>query len=297
MTAVVHGDTSYRSGYLAHAAANVPGRFALLGGDVRDAMFMRDAFDGADTVFHLAAITSVAYSYAHPAETFATNVLGAETACAAARHHGVRRLVYVSTAGVYGDARAGQPIDEDHPVCGANPYTASKLGAEFAVESYRRSYGLPTTIVRLFNAYGPRMGRYLIMPAIIEQLLAGPELRLGNLAPRRSFTYVEDLVAGLMAAGRAEATEGGLLHLGTAQDWSMQEVVDIIAQLMHVDYTLMQDEARLRPKQSEILDQKVNQDRARELLGWVPRIPLEEGLKRTIAWIRAGGYKERGNTG
>jgi nucleoside-diphosphate-sugar epimerase len=237
-------------------------------------------------IFHLGAVTSVAWSYEHPEETVEANVLGTLNVCAAARALGVKRLVHTSTAGVYGDAAEGRPITEDHPVRGCNPYTAAKLGGDHIAETYHLSYGVPVATVRLFNVYGPRMGRYLIMPAIIEQLLRGPELRLGDLSPTRTFTYVDDIVDAYLAAARNPAAVGRVIHFGAERVISMRELVDLIAKLMDVNYQLVQDPARLRPQKSEIYRVVVDSSRARDLLGWTPQVDLEEGLRRTITWFR-----------
>ena len=281
--AMVHGDPLYRPGHLAgleHPALE------LIGGDVRDAAFTRAATQGMDTIFHLAAVTSVAYAYAHPEETLQTNGLGTQHICAGAREAGVRRLVHTSTAGVYGNAREEAPIAETHPVMGCNPYTSGKLAGDFTAQAYHLSYDLPVTTVRLFNVYGPRMGRYLIMPAIIQQLLKGPALHLGDLSPTRTFTYVDDIVRAYLRMAEVEEMLGETVHFGSTNAISMRELVEKIAAIMAVPYELIQDPARLRPAKSEIYRIQVNHEKATRVLGWTPEVSLEEGLRRTIVWFR-----------
>lgn len=281
--AMVHGDPLYHRGNL--RAVQHP-QLQLTGGDLRDAGFVREAAAGMDTIFHLGAVTSVAYSYAHPEETLQTNGLGTQHVCAAARLAGARRLVHTSTAGVYGSAQEGASLTETHPVMGCNPYTAGKLAGDFVAQTYHLSYDLPVCTVRLFNAYGPRMGRYLIMPTIIQQLLQGPSLRLGDLSPTRTFTHVSDIVCAYLAMAEAEEVLGEVVHFGASQAITMGELADLIARLMGVEYQLTQEAARLRPPKSEIYRVSVNHEKATRLLGWHPRMPLEEGLLQTIAFFQ-----------
>lgn len=288
--AMAHGDPAFRSGYLTQIPPERRERLDVSGGDLRDAATVRRLIDGADTVFHLGAITSVAYSYAHPEETIAVNTLGTLNVCEACRLAGVRRMVHTSTAGVYGNALDDLPIAETHPVMACNPYTAGKLGGDFAAQTYLLSYELPVTTIRLFNAYGPRMGRFLIMPTVILQLLRGKELRLGDLSPVRPFVYVDDIVEAYLRMAESESVLGEVVHFGAEESISMADLVERIAALMRSDYQLVQDPARLRPGKSEIHRVRVDCAKARRVLGWSPTVPLDAGLEQTISWIRSGGY-------
>jgi dTDP-glucose 4,6-dehydratase len=284
--AMVHGDPRYRAGGLTGLDAEWGEALEIAGGDLRDASCVRAFVAGADTVFHLGAVTSVAYSYAHPEETIATNTVGTLNVCEACRLAGVRRLVHTSTAGAYGTARDDHPIAETHPVMACNPYTAGKLGGDFTSQTYHLSYGLPVVTVRLFNAFGPRMGRFLIMPEIIEQLLRGPDLKVGDLRPTRTFVYVDDIVEAYLAMGAAEGIEGELVHFGGQEEISMEALVRRIAGLMEVDVRIHADPTRMRPEKSEIFRVFPDCSKARNLLGWHPRTSLDEGLSATIAWLR-----------
>ena len=282
--ATVRAMTHGKPGHLAEIAHE---RLTRHDGDLCDDAFVSEFVQGANVVFHLGAVTSVAYSYEHPEETVRTNVLGTLNVCKACHAHGVQRLVHTSTAGVYGNAEGDRPITEDHPVRGCNPYTAAKLGGDHIVETYHLSYDLPVVTVRLFNVFGPRMGRYLIMPTIIQQLLDGPTLKLGDLSPTRTFTYVDDIVDGYFRAAASPDALGNLVHFGAERVITMAELVDLIAELLGTEYELVQDESRIRPAKSEIFRVRVDSTRARELLSWTPTIGLEEGLRRTIDWMRA----------
>ncbi|HOV73630.1 MAG TPA: GDP-mannose 4,6-dehydratase [Candidatus Hydrogenedentes bacterium] len=290
--ATVHGDENYHLGFLGVARGQWPDRLEVRGGDIRDAAFVRACAADMDTVFHLAAVTSVAYSYTHPEETIATCVMGTLNVCEAAREANVRRMIYTSSAGVYGDAEGGAPITEDHPVRGCNPYTAGKLGGDFVAETYHRSYDLPVATVRLFNAYGPRMGRYLIMPTIIQQALRNPVIRLGDLTPTRNFTFVEDIVTAFVRMAEEDAAIGQVVHFGSPATVSMGDLARKIFAIMGRDVRIETDASRLRPGKSEIRQVIADCTKARNLLQWEPRVTLDEGLARTIEWIAAGGYEK-----
>ncbi len=281
--AMVHGDPLCHPGHLAACAARKPAGLELVGGDLTDAEFMRKTIRGADTVFHLAAVTSVAYSYTHPGETMRTNTMGTLNVCTGALEAGVRRLVHTSTAGVYGDAIDGRPITEAHPLRACNPYTAGKLGGDHVADSFHRSYQLPVATVRLFNTIGPRMGRYLIIPTVIEQLREGPVLRLGDLRPTRTFVYVDDIVDAYLRMATHDAVTGEVVHFGGDEEISMRELVERIAKAMGTSCQIERDPERLRPAKSEIFRVYADTTKARNLLGWTPSIGLDAGLARIIA--------------
>jgi nucleoside-diphosphate-sugar epimerase len=287
VTAMVNGDPQFKPGYLRGLDHT---NLRIIGGDLRDGDFLRRSIVGHDTVFHLGAVTSVQYSYAHPEEAIAVNTLGTQHVCAACREAKVRRLVHTSTAGIYGNAKNNEPIDEGHPVAAHNPYTAGKLGGDFVAETYFLSYDLPVVIARNFNVYGPRMGRFLIMPTIIQQLLAGSEVRLGDLRPTRTFIYVSDVVEAYLAIATTEGVEGELIHFGTPEVVSMGELLEKIAAIIGREYRLIQDPSKMRPAKSEIYRQHVNCAKAERLLAWRPRVKLSEGLRETVQWIESGGY-------
>ena len=291
VTAVVHGDPQSRSGYLANKM--LPG-LRIVGGDLRDSDFMCRTLADHDTVFHLGAVTSVQYSFAHPAETLEVNALGTNHVCAAARAARVRRLIHASTGGSYGNAHGNQPITEEHALVASSPYVAGKIAADHIVHTYHLSYGLPVSTVRLFNAYGPRSGRFLIIPTIIQQFLKGPRIKLGDLTPTRPFIHVRDIVDAFVAVATSEAALGEVIHFGGPESVSMGDLVQRIAGLMACKPEIEQDLSRMRPVGSEIHRQSVDTSKAARLLGWSARIGLDDGLRETIDWIRAGGYAQQG---
>lgn len=289
---IVHGNMRGSVGYLGNVDPKHAHKLEICGGNLRDGAFVREAAVGVDTIFHLGAITSVAYSYANPEETMITNVFGTLNVCTAARHEHVRRLVHTSSAGVYGAAKAGEPISETHPLAAHNPYTASKLAADFTVESFHLSYDLPVTTCRIFNIYGPRIGRFLVIPTIIMQLMRGRELRLGDLTPTRNFTYVDDIVNAFIRMAEEDAVVGEVVNFGSTRAITIGELAQLIADLMGKDVSIVSDTSRLRPKQSEIQRVLADSTKAKTLLGWEAETDLEEGLQRTIDWIASGGYSD-----
>jgi len=290
--AIVHGNMRGSIGYLSQVIADHTHRLEICGGNLRDGAFVREATVGVDTVFHLGAITSVAYSYANPEDTMITNVFGTLNVCSAARHEHVRRLVHTSSAGVYGAAKAGEPIAETHPLAAHNPYTASKLAADFTVESFHLSYGLPVSTCRIFNIYGPRIGRFLVVPTIILQLMRGRELRLGDLTPTRNFTYIDDIITAFIRMAEEDSVVGEVVNFGSTRAVTIGELAQLIANLMEKDMEILSDPKRLRPKQSEIQRVLADSTKAKTLLGWETEVGLEDGLRRTIDWIAAGGYSD-----
>ena len=289
---IVHGNMRGSVGYLSKVASDHVHNLEICGGNLRDGAFVREATVGIDTVFHLGAITSVAYSYANPEETMITNVFGTLNVCTAARHEHVRRLVHTSSAGVYGAAKGGEPISETHPLAAHNPYTASKLAADFTVESFHLSYDLPVSTCRIFNIYGPRVGRFLVVPTIILQLMRGRELRLGDLTPTRNFTFIDDIITAFMRMAEEDTVVGEVVNFGSTRAITIGELAQLIADLMAKDVAIVSDTTRLRPKQSEIQRVLADSTKAKNLLGWEAEIGLEDGLRRTIDWIAAGGYND-----
>jgi len=252
-------------------------------GDIRDVEAVAQAVEGCDVVFHLAALIAIPYSYRNPRDYFETNVLGTLNVAQACRVRDVR-LVHTSTSEVYGTAQS-VPISEAHPVVGQSPYSASKIGADHLVESFHRSYGLPATILRPFNTYGPRQSGRAIIPTIVAQALARDVVRLGSLAPTRDFTYVSDTVAGFLAAARADAAIGRTLQLGTGEEISVGNLVHEVERVLGRELRIEQEDERLRPAGSEVMQLISDYSQMTALTGWQPRVGLEAGIAATVMWI------------
>lgn len=255
----------------------------IIRGDLRDFSAVEQASRGVDIVFHLGALISIPYSYVHPVETVQTNLLGTLNILEACRKSGAK-LVHTSTSEVYGTALR-VPIDEDHPLQGQSPYSASKIGADKLVESYFRSFGLPTMTVRPFNTYGPGQSTRAVIPTIITQALAGGVVRLGNLDAIRDFTYLDDTVEGFLLTAQADTWNGETYNLGSGEEISIGAIAALIFRLMGKQAEIQLEKSRLRPEKSEVLRLISDNRKAKLELGWQPTVGMEEGLQRTIRWI------------
>lgn len=272
-------------GLLGLLAPEVSSRLEVIAGDLRDVEAVRQAVRGVDTVFHLGALIAIPYSYLHPREVVETNVMGTLNVLMAVREYNVRRMVHTSTSEVYGTAQY-VPIDEVHPLQGQSPYSASKIGADKVVESFYCSFALPVATLRPFNTYGPRQSARAVIPTIITQALICDEIRLGALEPMRDFTFVEDTVEGFLRMADAEEAIGQQINIGAGDCISIGALVDKVLRLVGRDLPVVTEEKRLRPAKSEVMRLHASNAQAHELLGWQPRVSLDEGLARTMEWIR-----------
>jgi NAD dependent epimerase/dehydratase len=261
------------------------GKFDVVAGNVEDSDFVLRTAEGMDTIFHLAALIAIPYSYVAPRSYVRTNVEGTLNVVEAARRLGVRRVVHTSTSEVYGTA-IRVPIDEDHPLQGQSPYSASKIGADKLAESYWRSFGTEIVTLRPFNTFGPRQSARAFIPTIISQALEAEEVRLGALDPQRDMTFVSDTVAGYVAAATAEGVAGETINLGTGNTYSIGDFAERILRLMGVEKPIVSDQQRIRPARSEVQRLVSDNGKAARLLGWTPQVELDEGLRRTIEFVR-----------
>jgi dTDP-glucose 4,6-dehydratase len=257
----------------------------VISGDLRDVEAVRGAVKGVDTVFHLGALIAIPYSYVHPREVIEVNVLGTTNVLMAGRDFGVRRIVHTSTSEVYGTAQY-TPIDERHPLQGQSPYSASKIGADKIVESFVRSFELPVATLRPFNTYGPRQSARAVIPTIITQALATDEIRLGSLTPQRDLTFVTDTVDGFLRMATHDAAVGQEVNIGADATIAIGELANKILRIVGRDLPIVPEEQRLRPSGSEVLCLWADNRKAAALIGWRPQVSLDEGLARTVEWIR-----------
>ncbi|WP_232668580.1 GDP-mannose 4,6-dehydratase [Pseudonocardia sp. TRM90224] len=260
-------------------------------GDVRDRGCVGALVDGAQVVYHLAALIAIPYSYEAPRSYVDTNVLGTLNVLDAVREREVPRLVHTSTSETYGTART-VPISEAHPLQAQSPYAASKVAADKLVESYHLSFGVPAVTLRPFNTYGPRQSTRAVIPTIIEQLLAGVgEICLGALDPIRDFTYVGDTVGAFLAVGTAPASSvvGELFNAGTGVEVSIGQLATEIVELVGTDAIVIEDQRRTRPKDSEVMRLMCDATALQERTGWQPLVDRRAGLLRTIEWFRNRG--------
>jgi NAD dependent epimerase/dehydratase len=274
-------------GHLAELRADLQDQLDIRLGDVTDVYLMRDLVSGCEVVFHLAALIGIPYSYYAPASYVATNIGGTLNILEACRQAGVRRIIVTSTSEVYGTARY-TPIDEAHPLQAQSPYAASKIGADKLAESYFCSYDLPVVILRPFNTYGPRQSARAVIPTILAQAMVGvEEIHLGNLEPRRDLTFVEDTAQAFLLAAEAPGIEGATIHFGQGKAVSVAELSQQCLEVVGSHACIVSTVERQRPEKSEVGLLLCDASKARQLLGWMPQVSLDEGLCRTADYVLA----------
>jgi NAD dependent epimerase/dehydratase len=267
------------------AASPLLPELEIVYGDVRDYESVVRAVENVDIIFHLAALVGIPYSYHSPRSYVQTNIGGTLNVLEAARRHRTERLICTSTSEVYGSA-VYAPMDEKHLLQAQSPYSATKIGADKIAESYQLSFGLPVSIARPFNCYGPRQSSRAVIPTIITQALTQSSVNLGNIDTTRDFTFVSDSVEGFMDIAENPATIGKALNIGSGTETSIRELTEIIFDLIGMECPVHVDEQRLRPKASEVDRLCANTTLLRQLTSWEPKITLREGLTRTIDWVR-----------
>lgn len=258
----------------------------IVSGDIRDAHFVKQLVKDVDIIFHLAALIAIPYSYVAPQSYVDINVAGTLNICQAAKENGKQRVLITSTSEVYGTAQY-VPIDEKHPKQPQSPYSASKIGADAMALSYFNAFNLPVTIVRPFNTYGPRQSARAIIPTIITQIAAGDkQIKVGDLTPTRDFNYVKDTAKGFVAIAEENATIGKEINIATNSEVSMQALFEKIKMIMKSDVEFIQEQQRIRPKNSEVFRLWGDNSLIKELTKWQNEYSLEKGLAETITWYK-----------
>lgn len=264
----------------------------IVNGDIIDRDSVRLAMKDCDTVFHLAALIAIPYSYQAPQSYVNANIIGTLNVLQNGRELGTRRILHTSTSEVYGTARTA-PITEEHPLQGQSPYSASKIGADKLAESFYLSFGLPVVTVRPFNTFGPRQSARAVIPTIISQCLAGKDVKLGSLTPTRDMNYVRNTAEGFMAAALHDEALGKAINFGSGVEISIGDLAKLIAKMIGADIQILADEQRFRPEKSEVERLLASNELAKKLTGWTPKVDLEQGLEKTIAWFRDNNHKYR----
>jgi NAD dependent epimerase/dehydratase len=264
-------------------------------GDVRDPNGVRAAMEGCDTVFHLAALIGIPFSYHSPDSYVDTNIKGTLNVLQAARQLKTCRVLVTSTSEVYGTAQF-VPITEEHPFQGQSPYSATKIGADRIAESFYRAFELPVSIVRPFNTYGPRQSARAVIPTIITQLQSGfEEIKVGDLEPTRDFVYVKDTVNGFLKIAESSDTIGEEINIATNSEISIGDLAGTLIKMINPEASLLQDDQRLRPDKSEVRRLFGSNEKLKKLTGWEQKYSLEEGLAETVDWFKnpenLKGYK------
>lgn len=257
----------------------------IIAGDIRDPFLCQTLCKGVDTVFHLAALIAIPYSYIAPNSYVETNINGTLNMVQAAKDQGVRRFMHTSTSETYGTAQY-VPIDEAHPMQPQSPYSASKIGADAMAMSYYHAFDFAVTIARPFNTYGPRQSARAVIPTIIGQIANGmQQIKLGDTSPTRDFNYVADSCQGMMAIMANDNTIGETINISSNYEVSVQDTLEIIKDIMQSKVEFIVDPARLRPKDSEVFRLWGDNRKLIELTGYQPTTSLQQGLQQTIEWF------------
>ncbi|WP_349947379.1 NAD-dependent 4,6-dehydratase LegB [Lacrimispora sp. BS-2] len=272
-------------GWLDSLSDEIKKEIEIQPGDIRDPNGVRNAMAGIESVFHLAALIAIPFSYHSPDSYVDTNIKGTLNVLQAARSLGTDKVLITSTSEVYGSAKY-VPIDEAHPFQGQSPYSATKIGADRLAESFYRSFSLPVTIVRPFNTYGPRQSARAVIPAIISQLLTGArEIRLGSLTPTRDFNYVKDTVNGFIEIEKSEKTIGEEINIASQKEISIGELASELIRQINPHAGIVCEQERLRPQKSEVNRLLGSNKKLKELTDWNQEYTLSLGLTKTIEWM------------
>lgn len=266
--------------------SDVKNDIEIITGDVRDFDSVYNALDNCDAVFHLAALIGIPYSYVSPKAYIETNINGTYNVLQSGKQRGLEQILVTSTSETYGTAQY-VPIDENHPVVGQSPYSASKISADQLAISFHKSFDLPVKIVRPFNTYGPRQSSRAIIPTIITQLLSGKDnLRIGNLNPTRDLTFVKDTCLGFLEIYKSEKLFGQIVNVGSNKEISVENLINIIFNILGTRAKIVTDEPRIRPESSEVERLKCDNNKLLKYTNWIPGYDLRTGITETIDWCR-----------
>jgi dTDP-glucose 4,6-dehydratase len=285
VTAFIRYNSNNSAGRLNYVDDAKRQRLRIVSGDIGELETVRGVLTGQDVVFHLAALVGIPYSYVHPNEVVEVNTIGTLNVLTAAKDNTLRKVVVTSTSEVYGTALT-VPIDEKHPKQPQSPYSASKIAADALALSFHLSFESPVVVVRPFNTYGPRQSDRAIIPTIISQALTRREIVIGNTKPTRDFTYVTDTVDGMLLAAECDQCVGQEVNLGAGQEISIGDLAERIRRMVGDDVKIRHSDERVRPAKSEVERLLSSNAKMRELTGWQPQVSLDEGLRRTVEWIR-----------
>lgn len=283
--AFIHYNSSNSWGNLEFLPEDIKKEIEVISGNIQDPFSVNNAVKGQDTVFHLAALIGIPYSYKAPNSYVNTNVIGTLNILQACLDNNIEKIVHTSTSETYGTA-IYTPIDEKHPLKAQSPYSASKIGADKLAESYHLSFGLPIAIIRPFNTFGPRQSARAIIPTIISQILSGSKVVIGSINPVRDFTFVKDTVNGFIKIATEQKSAGELINIGSGKGISIGELAHKIIQMINPETEIIIDTKRIRPDKSEVMKLICDNTKAREILNWKPNFSLEDGIKETISYIK-----------
>lgn len=286
VTALVQYNSFNNWGWLESFDKEVRNSINIITGDIREYDCMRKVIKGQNIVFHLAALIAIPYSYVSPMAYVRTNVEGTTNVLEACREYDIEKIVHTSTSETYGTALY-VPIDENHPMQGQSPYSASKIAADKIAESFYKSFNTPVATIRPFNTYGPRQSARAVIPTIISQILSGENrIKLGSLTPTRDFNYVKDTAEAFIKVAESDKTIGEVVNAGSNYEISIGDLTKKIIKIIGNEVEIICDEERMRPTNSEVNRLLAENSKIKKLTGWHPQYTLDKGLIETVEWIK-----------
>tara|TARA_B100001123_G_C15149741_1_gene963033 strand:+ start:159 stop:1154 length:996 start_codon:yes stop_codon:yes gene_type:complete len=290
----VHYNSFGNLGWINSFSNEIKKNIKIFQGDLRDLETVKRATKGTKIILHLASLIGIPYSYIAPKSYIETNIIGTMNVLQAAIDEGIQKVIHTSTSEVYGSAKY-VPIDELHPIIGQSPYSASKIGADNIALSYYHSFDLPVTILRPFNAYGPRQSLRAVIPTIISQMISNKSsLKIGSLDTTRDFNYVDDITYAFELALKNKKSNGEIINIGSGFEISIKDLIKEISELMNKRIKIISDKKRIRPKKSEVNRLLADNKKAKEILNWETKYKnldgLRKGLIQTIQWFKSNEY-------
>tara|TARA_B100001057_G_scaffold498944_1_gene607753 strand:- start:2285 stop:3280 length:996 start_codon:yes stop_codon:yes gene_type:complete len=262
----------------------------IIYGDVRDENFIYNQTKKIDAIFHLAALISIPHSYNSYHSFVDTNINGTINILSSAKRNKIKKIFITSTSEVYGTAQK-IPINEKHPLNPQSPYAATKVAADQISLSFFKSYGLPVTILRPFNTYGPRQSARAIIPTVLSQVLSKKKkIKLGNLSTSRDFTYIDDTINAFVKALNSKNIQGRTINISSNNRIFIKDLLARIKKITNSKFQIIHDKKRFRPKKSEVEVLVGNNKLANKYLKWAPKFASSKnfnlGLKKTIDWLK-----------
>ena len=255
-------------------------------GDIRDYDSVEKSIKGCETVFHLAALCGIPYSYISPLAYIKTNLEGTYNVLETSKKFNLEQAIIMSTSETYGTA-VKVPIKENHRLNGQSPYAASKIAADQLALSYFNSFKTPIKIIKPFNTFGPRQSLRAIIPSIISQLLFNSgKIKVGNLKPTRDFTYISDTVDAIYQISKRKKGFGETINIGNNSEVSINELIKIISEEIKLKPSILKDNKRIRPDKSEVMRLRCDNNKIKKYFNWKPKVKIRVGLKKTIEWIK-----------
>jgi len=279
--ALVHYNATSFIANLNYVEQEILSEIEIVFGDIQDSHFCDKLTSDTDIVFHLAALIGIPYSYVAPLSYVQTNIMGTVNLLNASLKNEVERFLHTSTSEVYGTA-VYKPIDENHPLQGQSPYSATKIGADKLVESYYRSFEFNTTIMRPFNTFGPRQSLRAVIPTIVTQAIKSDKIHIGSITPKRDLMFVLDNVDAYLKAATRNDLGGETINFGTGKFYSIKEVINTVTRILGKEPEVIEERERIRPEKSEVMELLCDNSKAKDLLEWTPRYDLEKGLREVI---------------